>query len=333
MTPRVSVVMAVYNGAPFIEESVGNILAQKFTDFELIVVDDGSTDRSVELLRTFGDRRIRIVQNERNRGLAASLNRGIALACGEYIARHDVDDRSAPDRFAKQVAFLHAHPEVVLLGTGFSSIDANGKVLERIELPTRHHDILWHMCWYCPFAHTSVMWRRADVSERFGGYDESLEYSEDFDLWRRISASAPVANLPEALVDVRIHDTSMTATYEERAQTGFRMRVDRVAALLGWPLDRGTENAERFRYMFQLFAGRSYTGEQGALIRDAEALLQLHRAFGRTASTPAQDVHIQDRLLRNRLRRALLRASRHAAREGKLGTTVHLVLAAARLTR
>src|ERR1043165_9066720 len=123
MSPHVTVLMAVYNGEPFLAKAIDSILAQTYEDFELLVVDDGSTDATPDIVRSYGDRRVRTVRNPRNIGLARSLNVGLAEARGALVARHDADDLSYPDRFRRQVEFLAAHPDVAVLGTRFDSID------------------------------------------------------------------------------------------------------------------------------------------------------------------------------------------------------------------
>ena len=115
--PKISVVMPAYNAENYIREAIDSILAQTFRDFEFLIIDDGSTDHTVEIIRSYSDSRIRLYQNERNMGVAATLNRGLDLARGEYIARMDADDISLPERFAKQAAYMDAHPDVAVCGS------------------------------------------------------------------------------------------------------------------------------------------------------------------------------------------------------------------------
>src|SRR5258707_849690 len=136
MSPRVSVVMSVYNGEKYLGEAVDSILAQTFTDFEFIIIDDGSEDRSPELIEAYVDSRISFLRNEKNVGLTRSLNKGLQVASGEYIARMDCDDVSLPDRFAKQVAFMDANSGVGACGTWALDIDGAGKVIGRRETLT-----------------------------------------------------------------------------------------------------------------------------------------------------------------------------------------------------
>jgi glycosyltransferase involved in cell wall biosynthesis len=143
--PRISVVMSVYNGEKYLRQAIESILQQTYTDFEFIIIDDGSTDSSREIIQSYDDKRIRLVINEQNIGLTKSLNKGIRLAKGEFIARMDADDISLPQRFEKQVAYLDSHPEVGVLGTYANIIDHRGKIINNIIFPTEHETILWTM--------------------------------------------------------------------------------------------------------------------------------------------------------------------------------------------
>jgi hypothetical protein len=226
-------VMAVYNGERFLREAIDSILAQEYTDFELIIVDDGSTDRSREIIGSYQDARIVVVENKRNLGLARSLNRGLAVARGEYIARQDADDVSLPNRLSRQVAFLDARPSVALVGSAHAEIDDSGRVVREVDAHCEHTTIAWALLFFCPFVHSAVMFRRALVLENVGFYDPAYQYSMDFDLWARIAARYRVANLPEPLVRLRLHDRSMTSTFGDRTREGHRLRVREVARLLG----------------------------------------------------------------------------------------------------
>ena len=161
MTPRVSVVTTVYNGEPFFDRAIPGILAQTFDDFEFILVDDGSSDRSLERLRELAgsDRRVRVFAPGRL-GAAAAYNYGVAQAAGEYIARQDFDDRSYPDRLRHQVALLNAQPEVGIVGGYYVLVDERrGERYVRMP-PTEHPAIIAAMARYVPIAHTVATFRR-----------------------------------------------------------------------------------------------------------------------------------------------------------------------------
>jgi len=214
--PLVTVLMAVHNGAAYVEAAVESILAQQFTDFEFLIVDDGSTDDTPQRLARFRDARLRTVRNDANLGLARSLNRGLALARGALIARQDADDISHPARLAEQVAFLDRQADVAVLGTQVRYIDARGRPVTVAPWPksTSSLAIRWQLLFDGPFVHASVMFRKAIVWVELGGYDESFVTSQDFELWSRVGARGhAMRNLPAALVDFRVHPTSASSRY------------------------------------------------------------------------------------------------------------------------
>ena len=223
-TPLVTVLMAVHNGALYIDDAVESILRQTFTNLEFLIVDDGSTDDTPRRLASFGDQRIRVVRNETNFGLTRSLNRGLALARGALIARQDVDDVSHPDRLRAQVGFLEREPDVVVLGTQARYIDSRGRSKHVAPWPksTSPLGIRWQLMFDGPFIHTSVMFRKVVIWNELGGYDESFTTSQDFELWSRVSRCGyAMQNLPSTLVDFRVHDGSVSTRYT----------LDRVAKL------------------------------------------------------------------------------------------------------
>lgn len=210
--PKVTVLMAVYNGERYLGEAIESILAQSFTDFEFIIINDGSTDLSRHIILTHRDPRIRLVDNSDNVGLTKSLNRGLALARGEYVARQDADDRSYGERLSRQVVFLDANPDIVLMGTQTRIIDENGKVVKGKgeHKALNHLGISYQLLFGNPFTHSSVMFRRSIILDKFSGYDESYWYNQDFELWSRVIAGAQTANLPDILVDFRNHSLSVS---------------------------------------------------------------------------------------------------------------------------
>lgn len=212
MRPKVSVVMAVYNGEKYLREAVDSILGQTFTDFEFIVVDDSSTDRSAEIVGAYADPRVILVRNERNLGLTLSLNRGLDLARGEYVARMDCDDISLSERLARQVAFMDANPEVGACSTWALDIDQAGKVIGKRE--TLVGEQLDNFYWRTSLIHPAAMFR----FDRTAGprYDPAMRYSQDYDLWLRIGAAGKLSNLPEHLLLYRVHGGSVTAANADR---------------------------------------------------------------------------------------------------------------------
>ncbi len=216
--PKISVLMSVYNSAAFLEEAVDSILSQTFSDFEFIIVNDGSTDESGDILANLAekDKRIQLIENEENIGLTRSLNKGLAQAKGEYIARMDADDISFPQRLEKQVAYLEKHAKVGLVGSQYDLCDADGKVTASGErLPENNLSIQWRLLFRNSFIHSSVMIRRRALELVEDNYNVELPYAQDFELWSRVARISRVANLPEVYVYLREHDDRITVQKKE----------------------------------------------------------------------------------------------------------------------
>ena len=212
--PPVTVLMPVYNGADYLAESIDTILAQTLPDFEFLIINDGSKDGSQAILDDYAarDARIHVVQQE-NMGLAATLNKGLAMARADLVARQDQDDLSAPDRLARQLAWMQSHPDCVLLGTR-ARIWADRTPTDRThDHPTSNAVLKLDLLFNNPFVHSSVMLRRRQVLD-LGGYstDRNRQPPEDYELWARIGRSARVANLPERLLVYREAAQSMSRT-------------------------------------------------------------------------------------------------------------------------
>jgi glycosyltransferase involved in cell wall biosynthesis len=214
MTPLVSVVMPVRDGERFLQEALDSTLAQTLDDLELIVVDDGSTDSTANLLAESaqGDRRVR-VHRQTPGGLTVALNAGCALAEAPLIARMDADDVMLPDRLERQIAYLEAHPDVALLGGGIVLVDETGREIDR-EPGRARLDFLVRN----ELTHATVM-MRADALRALGGY--RLDQSEDYDLWLRFDERYGVAALAESVIHYRLHPGQFSVTALERQALGF----------------------------------------------------------------------------------------------------------------
>ncbi|HEX8251902.1 MAG TPA: glycosyltransferase [Thermoanaerobaculia bacterium] len=225
MTPRVTVLMSVFNGGVYLREAIESILAQTFADYEFLIVDDGSTDDTPSILRGYRDARIRVLTNERNVGLTASLNRGLGEARGEWIARQDADDRSHPQRLQRQLAFVAAHPEVTVAGTQARVIDARGRAVGMSRKPRTSIGIAWCSVFHNPLLHSSVIFRRNAILEA-GGYDEAYPFNQDFELWSRLMERHPLANIDDVLIDHRVHGASIAG---RRDPAVLASRIENVA--------------------------------------------------------------------------------------------------------
>jgi glycosyltransferase involved in cell wall biosynthesis len=210
--PAVSILLPVYNCQEYVGTAIESLLNQTFSDFEAIVIDDGSSDASAEVISSYHDPRIRFIR-QANLGLALTLNKAIGLACAPLLARQDQDDISMPDRLEKQVAYMQAHPECGLLGTWAQIMEVN-RLSERFHRhPTDPGELRYELLFNNPFVHSSVMLRKT-VVEELGGYctDPDRQPPEDYELWSRIARVAEISNLPESLLIYREIPTSMSRT-------------------------------------------------------------------------------------------------------------------------
>lgn len=212
--------MSVYNGDSHLGAAVESILSQTFTDFEFIIVDDGSTDSTWSMLSEYAvrDQRIVLIQNKNNIGLAKSLNKGLAVARGEYVARQDADDISLSQRISSQVEYLDRNHEVGVLGADVELIDDSGGPwldFKPALLPTTAGMIRWTLFFRCCLHHPTVMVKRT-VYDSLGGYSSSCPHAEDYELWLRTCArKIKISNLPKVLVRLRKHSGNVTSVHEK----------------------------------------------------------------------------------------------------------------------
>lgn len=228
--PRVTVLMAVYNGEAYLSEAIDSILRQTFQDFEFLIVDDASTDQSLKIIQAQGNPSIRLVCNDENLGLAASLNRGLDLARGEYVARMDCDDVSLPTRLAKQVAFLDTNPDIGGCGTWVRYLaNGAGKV---VRYPSDPEIIRAGLLFNPLVAHPSVMLRKEPFSRYGLCYDPTLRRSQDYELWSRAAHHLLFSNVQEVLLLYRLHPAqARNVGRAEQQDTAERVRRTMLATL------------------------------------------------------------------------------------------------------
>lgn len=220
-SPAISAVLPVFNAEAYVREAVESILQQTFTDFELIIINDGSTDGSAAILRELAARDPRIVLVERvNDGLVSALNEGIARARADLIARMDADDVAAPERFALQYARMKAAPELGVLGSFIQLMDKTGSAIRLGTYPVTSMETARFLEEGCPLAHPTVMMRREAVLKA-GGYRRIFSHCEDYDLWLRISELGfAIANVPKPLLNYRIHGSNVSAVHRQAQELG-----------------------------------------------------------------------------------------------------------------
>lgn len=259
VSPTVSVLMPVHNGQLYLPQAVESVLSQTFKDFEFIAIDDGSTDDSLLILREYERRDSRVqVLSRPNTGIVGALNDGLELATGEFVARMDADDIALSERLAKQVAFLRAHPECVLVGSRVLLIDPEGAPIGEWATQTAHEDIDGgHLTLHWPMVHPAVTMRRSIVMQ-LGGYRQQYNTLEDLDLFLRMAERGRLANLPDVLLHYRQHFGS-TCFSRNRQQSDIREAIYReTCARRGMPEPASapetfraaprSENAERHRW-------------------------------------------------------------------------------------
>ena len=276
--PRVTVLMPVYNGEKHVAEAVESILGQTFRDFEFLIIDDGSTDRSAQIIGSFADPRIRLLPNETNSGLIFSLNRGMEAARGEYVARMDCDDISLPERLARQVAFLDAHPEIGICGSWFRKFGAvNGKT---VRWSTDPDSIRCGLLFDSMVGHPTVMLRRELTGDSSLCYDPAFKDAEDYDLWVRAAERCELANLGEVLLQYRVHPGQITQrlAVAQRDAAG-RVRVRQLRRM-------GIEPTEAEMEIHQAISTCICTGVDGLFPRAERWLCRLKEINDRTGAYP-----------------------------------------------
>ena len=251
-SPVVSVLMAVHNGEAYLTEAIDSLLAQTLSDFELVVVDDASTDGTAALLDAYAarDARLVVLRNERNLGLAAALNCGLERCRAPLIARADADDIYALERLERQLRYLNSHPEIGVLSTGYHRVDADGQLRRTVRPPTRDKYIRFRKLFMNSLLHPGVMFR-ASVVRAVGGYDPGYWTAQDSDLWARLRPHTRMANLPEPLVRYRVHGQS---TMRSRGAEGQALSLSVPRRLLSEYLERPLDLNET-RAAVTLFQG------------------------------------------------------------------------------
>lgn len=216
-SPLVSVLLPVYNGEAYLKEAIESILNQTYKNFELLIINDGSTDRSVEIIESHKDSRIRLVHNEANLKLIPTLNRGLDLAHGEYVARMDCDDISLPERLTKQVAFMTEHPEVGICGTWSKTFGASTRSW-RTCFPTNHNEIVAHLLFNTAISHPTAMFDMKKFRSLNLKYDFEAVHAEDYDLWVNAVDHFELGNVATVLFLYRVHaeQTSKVASASQK---------------------------------------------------------------------------------------------------------------------
>lgn len=281
--PAVTVLMPVYNGERHLRPAIESVLTQAFRDFEFLIVDDGSTDATADVVRTYDDPRIRLERFDRNRGLSAALNHGVALANGPLVARQDADDVSRPERLDAQIALMRAQPDLVLVGSQARKVDDAGRVIGTVNRPLEDLSIRWYALFDNPFIHTAVLVRR-DAVRACGGFDPAFDpFSQDYALWWKVMRRGRVANVPEPLVDYRVNAGSIMGQLEAAPAAAPVATFDRIMRELA------------LGHLVEAYGDRGLSHDEAALLAgfvegiDAAGLSRFLEVFSRLADWYERD--------------------------------------------
>lgn len=215
--PKVSVLMSVFNGEKYLREAVDSILNQTFKDFEFLIINDGSTDKTEAILKSYDDPRIKVYNNRENIGLSKSLNIGLQMAKGEYISRQDADDISMPERLKMQVDFLNNHPDYAVIGTFAQVLNEDSGKTQLWKKPIADADLRKFLKKSNCIVHGSAMIRKSSLLD-VGFYYAPMEKSQDYELWLRLSKKYKMANIPKPLYLWRINSKKVALKYVEEKQ-------------------------------------------------------------------------------------------------------------------
>ena len=271
--------MPVYNTAPYLAEAIRSILWQTFTDFEFLIIDDGSTDESVAVIRKFNDPRINLLHNETNLGLVASLNRGLTLAKGDYVARMDADDISRPERLRCQVDFMDVNLRVGVCGSWIQLFPASDNTVRKF--PKNSEEI---QCWQfhaVGVAHPSVMLRRHFFVDNGLFYDPAYRHIEDYELWGRAMLHMEFANIQKVLLNYRIGSEQICAVYAaEQTAAMAPIRLQRLREL-------GIEPDQSDQELHEIIMNNTLVPEARYLDRAERWLMRLYSANNAGGAYPS----------------------------------------------
>ena len=249
-TPVISVILPVYNAELYVIDSINSILNQTYKSFELIIIDDGSQDRSKELIESFHDDRIKFYSTV-NSGMAATLNFGLQLSKGKYIARQDGDDISHSDRFEKQIAFMENNSDIVLTGTWAKVLSLKKDTEMYLKHPTDNLTLKLFLLFDNPFVHSSIMIRKSVIDD-IGNYDLAIPpLIQDYDLWSRVAERFEIANIGEILVDYRETEGSISRTTNDY----YPIIINQAAKIIQ---QRSGMNSKYVKTLAALFHGKYY---------------------------------------------------------------------------
>ena len=276
MPPKISIIMAVCNGESYLRASIDSILSQTLQEFEFIVIDDGSIDSTWDILSRYAtrDRRMVLIRNSLNIGLAKSLNIGLLKSKGNYIARQDHDDISLPHRFQKQSKYLDDHENIVMVSCNMDRIDSCGRTIRKMRPSCRTELVPWFLLFSNFIAgHSQVMFRRKPVVE-LGGYDETLHSAQDYDLWVRLLEKGQIAILPEVLLKYRWHEKSISQKFSTQ-------QIENAVAVCQSCLSNLLNESIDFSEAYRLWSFWTIEPSYASVFIESGNFLSIHRRLSR----------------------------------------------------
>lgn len=269
MDPEITVLMSVYNGERFLREAIESILNQTYREFEFLIINDGSTDSSREIILSYNDPRIRLIDNEPNIGLTRSLNKGLRLAKGEYIARMDADDISIQERLEKQFKFMEKRLDVGLVTSWYEVIDEKNSCISIINDERTFENMYYFFTFGNQFPHSSTFFRKKNVMD-LDGYDERYKRSQDYDLWFRLSRVTRIEMISEVLLKWRKTDINISNMFKNE-QTDFAKQIfiTNLESILSNRL-----NLDEYIYLFNNFNGNI---TKNNLIKSINHLVEINK--------------------------------------------------------
>lgn len=287
INPLISVILPVYNAQEYLKESIDSILNQTYKNFEFIIINDGSIDKSEEIVLSYNDSRIKYF-SQKNLGLAGTLNVALNYATGIYIARQDQDDISHKERLQKQVDYLEKNPSILLLGTRAKIFSSSQKNYGYHNHATHPAELKFDLLFDNPFVHSSVMFKKQVINE-IGNYNTDKSFFEDYELWSRFSAKGSVANLKDVLVDYRHHEQGLSkSTTYFKSDARYNQSVLNIERLMGYRDTSFNELAAVFHWEKEKCVGLSIKQIDDALLKIATKIKTIY---------PQDEKSINERLI------------------------------------
>jgi len=268
--PKITVLMAVYNGEKYLKKAIDSILNQTFKNFEFLIINDGSTDNTVKILQNYKDPRIKIVTNKKNLGLVKSLNKGLDIARGEYIARMDADDISLPNRLRTQLDFMKKNKKYVVVGSSVEVIDEKGNIITTWRREGDPLLLKWKLIVSPSIMHSTAFFKK-NIIIKEGKYNIEFKDAEDFELWSRLSDKYLLSNIEKPLVQYRIHDSSVMGTLRKINDNEAHFKV--IRNNLSKYIDFNEEDV----HLFKLFREGPQTTKEGK--RKRKILKKILKSF------------------------------------------------------